>query len=696
MKPPHSLIASCLAVTAALLATPAAQAADCPNQALREEQPHALALPDCRAYEQVSPVDKGGVDAKGFPGQMQASADGGLVRFYSILPFPETPSNKVGLPTYVSSRRGGGAWSTGSVMPVSPTAQVRGFSEDISEGVVWAEGVSPEGEALQHRTYYMHNISKGTFSRLYAQGEGIEEQALFALGGFSEDDTKMVFESGLHLLPEARAGFLNAYEWDASKPSGQQLSLVGVLPAGEGGAAPAEGSIIGTSAGANLNAFVRKPSFNPGVVSQDGSRVFFTAFPSGRVYVRLDGQTTVAISPGFAEFLGATPDGHYAFYLEDEGLYRYDLDNKEPEPALELTPSAGVLGTLGFSNDGASVYFAATAKLAVNPNPDGEQATTGFETANVYEWQQEGAEPATTTFVAALSNLFEEFGDEGDWRTMLGAKFPALQHSARVTPDGNTLLFTSRHALTGYNNGGNCLNHTKPCQEVFRYQDAHNAAPASLICVSCNPTGSEAVSDALLAGAGDGINGLNEPYLTRNLSQGGQRVFFQSGDSLLPIDTNHATDVYEWEAEGEGSCTTHALDDGCLYLISSGTDPEQSYLGDVSADGIDVFFFTRQPLAAGENDKDSSVDLYDARIDGGPPGCEQTASCPPPPLAPCQGEGCRPAPSAPPAEPFPATASFSGPPNPTQRHHRHRKKTHTKKHNKRSPGRAGADRGGQK
>lgn len=35
----------------------------CPNEKLRSEQPYALALPDCRAYEQVSPLNTNGQDA---------------------------------------------------------------------------------------------------------------------------------------------------------------------------------------------------------------------------------------------------------------------------------------------------------------------------------------------------------------------------------------------------------------------------------------------------------------------------------------------------------------------------------------------------------------------------------------------------------------------------------------------------------
>ena len=65
-----------------------AQAETCPNEQIRAEQTYALTLPDCRAYEQVSPVEKNLSDAEGAAGFVQASPSGGGVTFYSILPFP--------------------------------------------------------------------------------------------------------------------------------------------------------------------------------------------------------------------------------------------------------------------------------------------------------------------------------------------------------------------------------------------------------------------------------------------------------------------------------------------------------------------------------------------------------------------------------------------------------------------------------
>jgi len=72
---------------------------------------------------------------------------------------------------------------------------------------------------------------------------------------------------------------------------------------------------------------------------------------------------------------------------------------------------------------------------------------------------------------------------------------------------------------------------------------------------------------------------------TRNLSASGDQFFFQTAEALLPADTNGTTDVYEWEADGAGSCRSSAEDGGCLYLLSTGKSPDPSYLGDASVSG---------------------------------------------------------------------------------------------------------------
>jgi hypothetical protein len=116
-------------------------------------------------------------------------------------------------------------------------------------------------------------------------------------------------------------------------------------------------------------------------------------------------------------------------------------------------------------------------------------------------------------------------------------------------------------------------------------------------------------------------------------------------------DRNAQMDVYEWEREGAGACAVGGGDagGGCLFLISTGQSATESYFGDASVDGGDVFFFTRQSLAS--QDRDSNADLYDARIDGG------IAAQNPEPVPACEGEVCREATA--PAPTFAALSSTS-------------------------------------
>jgi hypothetical protein len=324
---------------------------------------------------------------------------------------------------------------------------------------------------------------------------------------------------------------------------------------------------------------------------------------------------------------------------------------------------------LGVSREGSAVYFAAAGVLAGNENEHHEKAESGREVANLYEWYQPSEGVAKTTFISGLVNTIGRNGDERDWRDLLAGVYPGLQRSSRLTPDGETLLFASVERLSEYGNAGDCEG-VDPCSELYRYRAGAEGGVGSLVCVSCDPDGAPPVSNALLEGASGATLRPNfEAVLTRNLSEDGDRVFFQTADPLLPaVDTNKQTDVYEWEADGEGGCRSDALDDGCLYLISSGTSSEQSYFGDASANGEDVFFFTRQALVP--SDTDESVDVYDARA------CKEgDASCKEPPQtkegeAVCSGEGCAEATAPVPPLAGPASATFSGsgnhaPPAPT-------------------------------
>jgi len=649
----------CVGLGVGTFAAPA-RAEDCPNEQLREQDGYALKLPDCRAYEQVSPVDKNFTDALGEADVVQSSPSGDGpsgdgVTFFSEVPFPGVLS-ATGPSLYLSTRTGG-EWSTqGLVPPTIPrslpghgSALVLSLTEDLSETVVLVEpgleaGLSPG------RYSYLRDSATGAF-RLLSPG-------IATFADATADDSRIIFESGEHLLPSAAPGVVNLYEWNGNKPLGEELSLAGVLPDGE---APAEGSAAGPGGpalGEEVIGGATGKFYTQNTISADGSRIFFSDVGTGQIYMREpEAARTVPISAGPAYWRTATADGSMVFYTEGEDLYRFNVNKFKASKKLEsealaearealTSGAAGVLGTLGFSTEnGSYAYFVATEVLASNENGNKEKAQASR--VNLYEWH-DGA----TIFIAQLDTEGEY--DEYDWRGFYspdpGAAPATGEKSSRVTPDGTTVLFASQARLTGYDNAGQ--------GELYLY----DTASGELACVSCDPSGAPATSEAYLAGdLSIAVAPERNAFLTRNLAEDGSRVFFQTQEALVPQDTNGQADVYEWEREGTGgpdgcsrvSTSFSASSGGCLHLISTGESSDPSYFGDASADGSDVFFFTRQPLVG--QDQDENDDLYDARVEGG------IAAQNPPSPANCTGEGClRSVAPSPVLEEAPASTTFAG------------------------------------
>jgi len=317
------------------------------------------------------------------------------------------------------------------------------------------------------------------------------------------------------------------------------------------------------------------------------------------------------------------------------------------------------------------VYFVTNGVLASNENANKETAQpgnckrhnseqlTGEPTCNLYVAHYSGGK-WKTRFIATLAGGDEaqRIGDdETDWRGYEEQEnsYGPGQHTARVTSDGTTLAFQSDRSLTGYDNEplqpgvgpGGIESHSKcteqgeelkttgrldpavPCREVYLY----SATTGKLVCVSCDPSGARPVGAAELGGrAGIAYAGnASSLYLPRNLSEDGARLFFQSPDPLVAHDSNGKSDVYEWEAQGEGSCTQAA---GCTFPISDVAGDFESNFLDASASGNDVFITTADQLVP--SDTDTRVDVYDARVEGGfpvtptPPVCNNGDSCKPP------------------------------------------------------------------
>jgi hypothetical protein len=130
------------------------------------------------------------------------------------------------------------------------------------------------------------------------------------------------------------------------------------------------------------------------------------------------------------------------------------------------------------------------------------------------------------------------------------------------------------------------------------------------------------------------------------LTADGNRIFFETSDSVVPQDANGsapfgivpgAEDVYEYAG-------------GVPQLLSDGQSTTGNLLAGVSRTGDDVFFYTRSSLVPQDTDG-GILDLYDARVGGGFPS--------PPGSAACGEDGCHPAPTQAPFLPVPASSSGS-------------------------------------
>ncbi len=657
-----------LLVGLVVLGLPAGAAADegCANEAQRPAGSYSSRLPDCRAFEQATPVNKDGSSPSGYENAVHASPSGDRIVFFAPANMPGAEGSES--PTFFLAGRQGEVWSNqGLEAPFQPHGfnLVDGWSDDLSESLDLVGENSPgSGVGL-----YLRDSATGSL-RLVADHLG--RYSSVGLAGFSSDDSHMIFETSDQLLPSAVAGQTNLYEWHNGA-----LSLAGVLP---DGSTPPGGSFAGPYDFQNNNTEgggASRHYYTQGTISGDGSRAFFTAGGTGQLYVRENGASTVRVSASQrtvpdpngvkpAAFMAATPDGSRVFFTscekltndstavstaepscgrsEGEDLYEYDVDSGALSD-LTVDSNAGdvlganVQGVLGVGSGprGTYVYFAAQGALAGGSSP-ATCGLTGQVTCNLYLWHDD-----TVKLIAVLRPEGGE-GDSYNWKATSGNGF-GEERTSRVSTIGEALLFSSQLKLTSYDNDGQV--------ELYRY----DAASSRLVCVSCDPSGAPPTGRALLRSISGGQTFTEPSVVTRNISADGGRVFFESSDALVPQDTNGVKDVYEWEQVGAGSCGESsagfsAVSGGCLYLISTGRSPDNSSFADASVNGDDVFVFTDQPLVG--QDQDGVIDIYDARVGGG------IAAQSPAVSAPCGGEACRGPAGSQPVFGAPSSSVFSG------------------------------------
>lgn len=710
---------ACLAIivsTAAWLsANGSASAAECPNESLRSDN-GSLALPDCRAYEQVTPSTKNGAEFNSF---VYISPEGPRLSFESLATFGGTEFTSL-LGTAYEIARGPMGWSTHPLgAPATTFEGTNAFNTPLYS--LGSEGGNLLGLRRRGQPIDAENIYRRAGSAIVEVGpeappaslrglpnqESITSNENFGYFNFltaTPDLSHVVFElfsPGEHnyLWPFDRTGegFLSsAYEYVGTGNSAPLL--IGVT----GGLGSQD---LVSGCGTSVGAFGGQELYN--AVSASGSTIYFTPWgedkigtcnstvpapPHTELFARIDGDLpsahTVPISEpssaacaacqtanqSEAMFQGASEDGSKSYFLTEQellpgnpgkNLYEYSFNGSAGEKVtavshLASNGEAGVLGVVRVSADGSHVYFVATSEMTTEPNSTGARAEAGQ--ANVYVYDSTSK---ALKFVATLAPADSELWKAAD-----------IERPAQATPDGRFLIFTSTGQLTP--------DDTSTVSQLFRY----DAATGQLARVSVGQHGynnnGNTTEDPIILGPKATLErhafSENGPA-TRLISDDGSYVYFESTLGLTPKALNHvelpnhvgqfAENVYQWH-------------NGEITLISDGRDT--TYIGtqilseqrsSVRLLGItpaaeDVFFTTASALST--SDVGGGEDIYDARVDGGLPTPQDIS---------CESDACQPQSPASPSSPTAGSSEFAGPGNAKPKkpkHHKKKKHKHRSKH----------------
>ncbi len=290
---------------------------ECPNAQLRYED-GSFGLPDCRAYELVSPAEKNGGAVAG-PGQLfgggvlQAAAGGGAATFGSTSSFGDGAKGAPPASQYVS-RRGPDGWSTENI--TEPTVSgaygedpdgvpYQLFSGDLARALLLNGRRCGEGEACP-RSFSLRESESGALAPLPEAAAGMR------LIAASPDLRRLLFEGEGH-----------DYEWSGG-------ALVPVSPP------PADPGVLGTSADGSV------------VYYQDASGLFLSR--EGAVTEIAPGAEAAQPSdyPAATGTARVSADGTRLVFLSREPLTGYDnTDQGTGEPDTEVyLYEAGGGGTL--------------------------------------------------------------------------------------------------------------------------------------------------------------------------------------------------------------------------------------------------------------------------------------------------------------------------------------------------------------
>jgi hypothetical protein len=651
----------------------------CPNQSVRQET-NADSLPDCRAYELVSPEDAGTAAIFTGPTPQSPTATspsrlsfaGGI----GAIPGVGDPANaKADL--YMSTRTTTG-WKTRYIGLPATMAQWSGgppwnvierneYYAMAFEGVLTDPSMSHIG--IWDRGYYYCNTNDYATCQVDGAEEGYfglpdvpkgHSDAPYVVNSTtgaivdrwptnvatipygekfvghtdaSADMTHFIFTSNIPFVPGGVPG---------SSPPGQ------AIPGGNPGSMYDNDTANGTLSVVSLNEKAEPIQAMPVETSNNGSHILMTVGGArqfgtfaktsgpGQLFMRVNDATTYDIAAGHSvQYVDMTPDGSKVYFTSGEDL-TYDGSDTDSSRDLymwsETSNSPNHITLISKGNDGTSgnsdsCNASWTTKCGV-----GIITFAGFTTSEVnYDRQYTdqvggaGGAPEYEDIVAPGNGDIYFLSPEqldGDFgvpnaENLYVYRNGKLQFVTALTPETPSCA---------YNQGGGACSATDVARMEITPNDEHMAFLTASQVTDYDNAGHPEIY-LYTPASGDlrctsCLPNGDPPTKDVTASHDGRflandgRTFFNTDEALVLQDTNQATDVYEYV-------------DGRPQLITGGTATSNntfgltttfSYVGliGVSADGTDVYFSTTDTLVGQDRNGDNNK-IYDARTGGGFP-----------------------------------------------------------------------------
>ena len=707
----------------------------CPaNEQLRTEN-NSLALPECRAYEMVTPPGKEGW------GAYLISNYGGDRVLYLSLAGNIARSGQGFVPNYYVTNRTASGWETipdlngssgsisdapsNAVQDGSPNVPLKYSSDLLSAVYFFGKIGSPT------KDFYLRGPN-GLFTPITIDaGSGLGSLiALYQLreGGVSDDLSHLFITSdaaGTGYVPTFWGPGVYEFQGTGNEQPTRRVDV-------DNSGTPITTCTWTGGSGAKLEFNSRDGRV---AVSRVAGGCGGSNPPATELWARIGGTTSIDISaslcdrtasdpggvcngpvgsgscgrgesrevgPGCRElqFQAATADGSRVFFTtaqqlvngdtdQTNDIYACDIPAGTPAPtAGKANPCAALIQVTGGSGSaeveptvrGPNEGLMSTGFLAASENG----ATVLFAAKGVLAGNEDALGEAA---VAGDHNLYAWHQDSAhpDGQTTFLGRLDSEDLTAgsegdpQVTPDGRYLVFTTASQLVSTD--------TDDPRDVYRY----DADTGELTRASTNVFGVAGNSDQFDA---ELVAATDRRHPNPTISDDGTKIVFTTAEALSPADGNGEPDLYLWTPTGVSLVSTGSVGGGVSPPREAA--PGTSLAG-ISASGQDIYFQT--PGALTPADGDDSIDVYDARIGGGFSFA---------PAAGCSDEACRPGATPAPAMKAPGSAQqgSGNPPLPKpcpKGKVRNRKgkcvKKHKKHHKKNGKGkvhRAGHNSGGNK